>query len=110
MRSKWKGPFVHPLVISAVRAAIQGAAGGKPRTPIRIMNRASTIIPEFLGLKFEVHNGKDYIPVEIKEKMIGHKFGEFAATRKIPPVREALSHKELMLRAKVKKNPFTGKS
>ena len=50
--------------------------------PIKTRARSCTILPTFVGLKFLVHNGKDYIPVNITEDMIGHKLGEFSVTRK----------------------------
>ncbi|CCK69784.1 mitochondrial 37S ribosomal protein uS19m KNAG_0D00310 [Huiozyma naganishii CBS 8797] len=72
-RSAWKGPNVVPL---PVRDAL--AKG----TPIRTNARSATVLPQFVGLKFQIHNGKEYVPVEITEDMVGHKLGEFAHTRK----------------------------
>jgi ribosomal protein S19 len=54
----------------------------KSNTPIFTKSRACTIVPNFVGLKFMVHNGKDYLPVQVGEEMVGHKLGEFAPTRK----------------------------
>ena len=51
------------------------------RKPIRTWSRRSTITPEFVGLNFEVHNGKNFLPVYITENMVGHKLGEFSPTR-----------------------------
>jgi small subunit ribosomal protein S19 len=48
---------------------------------IRTWSRRSTIMPDFVGLTFAVHNGKKFIPVYVTENMVGHKFGEFAPTR-----------------------------
>jgi ribosomal protein S19 len=73
-RSVWKGPFV-----VAFQNLRQHMISG---TPIKTNARSCTILPSFVGLKFQVHNGKDYIPVTITEEMVGHKLGEFAATRK----------------------------
>ncbi|POR35711.1 37S ribosomal protein S19, mitochondrial [Tolypocladium paradoxum] len=50
--------------------------------PVRTQARAATILPNFVGLKFEIHNGKDYHQVTITEDMVGHKLGEFSPTRK----------------------------
>ncbi|CAI4761890.1 CQS_1a_G0047050.mRNA.1.CDS.1 [Saccharomyces cerevisiae] len=72
-RSVWKGPNIVPLPI---REAITKG------TPIRTNARAATILPQFVGLKFQIHNGKEYVPIEISEDMVGHKLGEFAPTRK----------------------------
>jgi ribosomal protein S19 len=54
----------------------------KNNTPVFTKARASSILPNFVGLRFMVHNGKDYMPVQITEEMVGHKLGEFANTRK----------------------------
>ncbi|KAL3421536.1 37S ribosomal protein S19, mitochondrial [Phlyctema vagabunda] len=74
-RSVWKGPNIVPLPIVRV-------AHGEKQKPIRTQARAATILPNFVGLKFQVHNGKGYHDVTITEDMVGHKLGEFAATRK----------------------------
>ena len=54
----------------------------KTNTPIYTKSRACTILPNFVGLKFMVHNGKDFLPVQVSEEMVGHKLGEFSLTRK----------------------------
>lgn len=72
-RSSWKGPFVVPLPIAQAK---------KNGTPIRTNARSCTILPQFVGLKFQIHNGRDYVQVEISEDMVGSKLGEFAHTRK----------------------------
>ncbi|KAI1765875.1 ribosomal protein S19/S15 [Hypoxylon sp. FL1150] len=74
-RSVWKGPHIVPLPI------VRPAPGERVR-PIRTQARAATILPSFVGLKFQVYNGKDYVDVEITEQMVGHKLGEFSPTRK----------------------------
>ncbi|KAK4183793.1 hypothetical protein QBC35DRAFT_507270 [Podospora australis] len=74
-RSVWKGPHIVPLPI--VRPEL-----GKKVVPIRTQARSATILPNFVGLKFQVHNGKVYHDVTITEDMVGHKLGEFSATRK----------------------------
>ena len=56
-------------------------APGERIKPIRTQARAATILPSFVGLKFQVYNGKDYLEVDITEDMVGHKLGEFAPTR-----------------------------
>ncbi len=76
-RSLWKGPFVDGYVLKKAEAA-----RASPRNDvIKIWSRRSTILPQFVGLVFGVHNGQKHIPVNISEDMIGHKFGEFAPTR-----------------------------
>ena len=70
-RSIWKGPFIENGVLKSL-----------DRPHKKIWSRKSVILPQFEGHTFHVHNGKDFIPVLVKEEMIGHKFGEFAQTRK----------------------------
>lgn len=76
-RSVWKGPFVDGYLL---RKAQQATESGS-RAPIRTWSRRSTIMPQFVGLTFAVHNGRKFIPVLVSEDMVGHKFGEFAPTR-----------------------------
>jgi small subunit ribosomal protein S19 len=76
-RSVWKGPFVdHYLLKKAEKVRDSGR-----NDVIKTWSRRSTILPNFVGLTFGVHNGKKFIPVLVTENMIGHKFGEFSATR-----------------------------
>ncbi len=77
-RSLKKGPFVHYKLRQKVDA-MQDAAGRKK--VIKTWSRGSMITPDMIGLTFAVHNGKQFIPVYVTENMIGHKLGEFAATR-----------------------------
>lgn len=72
-RSAWKGPRIVPLPIK--EASQRGV-------PIRTNARSATILPQFVGFKFEVHNGMEYVPLEVTEEMVGRKLGEFAATRR----------------------------
>jgi small subunit ribosomal protein S19 len=74
-RSLKKGPYVDPRVLQKVER--QGAN----REPIRTWARDCTIIPEFVGTTFMVHNGKQHTRVFVTEDMVGHKLGEFAPTR-----------------------------
>ena len=76
-RSIWKGPFVHPSLLKK----IDKAKAGTNKKPIKTWSRNSTIIPEFVGHSFMIHNGKSFIPITISEEMVGHKLGEFAPTR-----------------------------
>ncbi len=76
-RSLKKGPFVDDHVMKKVIAA-KKANDGKP---IKTWSRRSTIIPDMIGLTFNVHNGKNFIPVYVTENHIGYKLGEFAPTR-----------------------------
>lgn len=76
-RSVWKGPFVDGYLLKKAEAA---QASGR-HDVIKIWSRRSTILPQFVGLTFGVHNGKKHVPVSVTSNMIGHKFGEFAPTR-----------------------------
>ena len=76
-RSIWKGPFVHPSLLKKVDK-LKDVANKKP---IKTWSRNSTIIPDFVGISFQIHNGKSFIPITISEEMVGHKLGEFAPTR-----------------------------
>jgi len=76
-RSLKKGPYVEEKLLKKV--ASMGATMEK--RVIRTWSRRSTIIPEFVGYTFAVHNGRKFIPVYITENMVGHKLGEFAPTR-----------------------------
>lgn len=76
-RSVRKGPFVDGYLLKKADAA---RASGR-KAPIKIWARRSTILPQFVGLTFAVHNGRKHIPVLVTEAMVGHKFGEFAPTR-----------------------------
>ena len=76
-RSVWKGPFVDPSLLKKVEKLKDQS--NKP--PIKTWSRKSTIIPEFVGHSFLIHNGKKFIPIKISEEMVGHKLGEFSPTR-----------------------------
>jgi small subunit ribosomal protein S19 len=76
-RSVAKGPFVEEKLLKKV----QGMQKSRDRKPIKTWSRRSTVTPEFVGLTMMIHNGKTFIPVFITENMVGHKLGEFAATR-----------------------------
>jgi small subunit ribosomal protein S19 len=75
-RSIKKGPFVDTHLTEKVN--VEGA--GSKRV-IKTWSRRSTILPEFVGFTFAVHNGRKFIPVFVTENMVGHKLGEFAPTR-----------------------------
>ena len=76
-RSLRKGPFVdEPLAKKVTDAQVSGS-----RKVIKTWSRRSTIMPDFVGLTFAVHNGKKFIPVFVSENMVGHKLGEFSPTR-----------------------------
>ncbi len=76
-RSIWKGPFVDAYL---AKKADKVRESGR-NDVIKTWSRRSTILPNFVGLTFGVHNGKKFVPVFVTENMIGHKFGEFAPTR-----------------------------
>ena len=76
-RSLKKGPFVD---LSLTRK-VEKALGTKDKRPIKTWSRRSMITPEMIALTIAVHNGKQFIPVFVTEQMVGHKLGEFSATR-----------------------------
>lgn len=76
-RSIWKGPFVDGYMLKKAEKAL---ASGR-NDVVKIWSRRSTILPQFVGITFSVHNGQKHIPVNVTEDMIGHKFGEFAPSR-----------------------------
>ncbi len=76
-RSLKKGPFVDEHLLKKAEAAI----AEKSKKPIKTWSRRSTIFPHFVGLTFQVHNGKEFINVYVTEDMVGHKLGEFSPTR-----------------------------
>lgn len=76
-RSLKKGPFIDLHLLKKVEAALEA----KDKKPIKTWSRRSTIFPEMVGLTIAVHNGKQHVPVFVTEDMVGHKLGEFAATR-----------------------------
>lgn len=76
-RSVKKGPYVDPKLMEKVHKLNEAM----DKKIIKTWSRRSTIIPEFIGHTFAVHNGKKFIPVYITENMVGHKLGEFSPTR-----------------------------
>ena len=76
-RSVWKVPFVVPSLIKK----IEKQKNTTNMKPIKTWSRKSTIIPEFVGSSFLIHNGKKFISITISEDMVGHKLGEFSPTR-----------------------------
>jgi len=76
-RSVWKGPFVDGYLMAK---AAKVRESGRNEV-IKTWSRRSTILPDFVGLTFGVHNGQKFVPVLVNEEMIGHKLGEFAPTR-----------------------------
>lgn len=76
-RVKWKGPYVENRILKKIQF---------PKTisknDIKTLSRNSIILPKFIGLTIQVHNGKTFVAVKIIDEMIGHKLGEFATTRK----------------------------
>lgn len=76
-RSLKKGPYVDEKLYRKVEKQAEGGA----RQPIKTWARACTIVPEFVGHTFQVHNGRAFMDVFVTEDMVGHKLGEFAITR-----------------------------
>ena len=76
-RSLKKGPFVDTSLLEKVE--VMNRTGDKK--VIKTWSRASTVLPQMVGLTFAIHNGQKHVPIYITENMVGHKLGEFAATR-----------------------------
>ena len=76
-RSLKKGPFIDLHLLKKVEVAIEK----NEKRPIKTWSRRSVIFPNMVGLTIAVHNGKQHVPVFVTEDMVGHKLGEFAATR-----------------------------
>ncbi len=76
-RSVAKGPYVDEKLVKKVETMEKSGR----KEPIKTWSRHSTIIPEFVGYTFAIHNGMKFIPVYITESMVGHKLGEFSPTR-----------------------------
>ena len=76
-RSVKKGPFVQEALLTRV----QILNSKNDKRVVKTWSRASTILPEFVGHTFAVHNGNKFVPVYVTENMVGHKLGEFSATR-----------------------------
>ncbi len=76
-RSVWKGPYIDGYLM---KKADKVRESGR-NDVIKTWSRRSTIMPQFVGLTFGVHNGSKFIPVSVSEEMVGHKLGEFAPTR-----------------------------
>ena len=79
-RSSWKGPFVDGYLLTKADAV---QSSGRTAV-IKTWSRRSTILPQFVGLTFGVHNGQKHVPVSVSEEMVGMKLGEFAPTRNFP--------------------------
>ena len=76
-RSLKKGPYVEESLLRKVEK-MQSAS---KKQPIKTWSRRSMVLPEFVGLTFAIHNGRQHMPVFITENMVGHRLGEFAHTR-----------------------------
>jgi small subunit ribosomal protein S19 len=77
-RSLKKGFFVDPSLMDKVLKTAKASV----KKPIKTWSRRSTITPDFVGMNFEIHNGKEFLPLYVTENMVGHKLGEFSPTRK----------------------------
>ena len=76
-RSLKKGPYVNERILKKVLDLKQG-----DKTPIKIWDRACVITPQMVGFVFGVHDGRKHVSITVTENMVGHRFGEFAPTRK----------------------------
>lgn len=79
-RSLWKGPFVDGYLVNKAEKVKESGRN----EVIKTWSRRSTVLPQFVGMTFGVHNGHKFIPVLVTEDMVGHKLGEFSPTRTYP--------------------------
>lgn len=77
-RSLKKGPYVEQSLLDKVEKL---SKAGKQKQPIKTWSRRSMVIPDFVGLTFAIHNGRQHVPVFVTENMVGHRLGEFVPTR-----------------------------
>ena len=76
-RSLKKGPFIDLHLLKKIEVAVET----NDRKPVKTWSRRSMILPQMVGLTIAVHNGRQHVPVLVSEDMVGHKLGEFSATR-----------------------------
>jgi len=76
-RSRKKGAFIEAKLLKRVQAQAQAST----KAVLKTWSRASTIIPEMLGMTIAVHDGRRHVPILVTEDMVGHRLGEFAPTR-----------------------------
>ena len=76
-RSLKKGPFIDLHLLKKIEVAVEK----NDRKPVKTWSRRSMILPQMVGLTIVVHNGRQHVPVLVSEDMVGHKLGEFSATR-----------------------------
>jgi small subunit ribosomal protein S19 len=79
-RSIWKGPYISPCIYRKTSKLFKTSDS----ISLQVYSRNSLIMPQFVGQKVVVHNGQHFFPINIKEEMVGHKFGEFSFTKKKP--------------------------
>lgn len=75
-RSVWKGPYIKPSLLKTVKKIKD------INKPIKTWSRSSTILPDFVGLRFDIYNGKIFSQLLITDEMVGHKLGEFVFSKK----------------------------
>lgn len=85
-RSVWKGPFFQMSLLNAIRQDVAGHG-------VQTKARSSTIVPAMIGALLHVHNGRDFIPVRVREEMVGMKVGQLVATKKPWSFRATNAHK-----------------
>jgi len=79
-RSLKKGFYVNPKILKKIQKMEETGQ----KKPIKVWDRACTIVPEMVGYTFAVHNGKEFVSVYVNDDMIGYRLGEFAPTKRFP--------------------------
>jgi len=95
-RSTKKGYYINEKLLKKVMKLRELSPEERAKQSIKTWSRDSTIIPEMVGMIFEVHNGKQFVKVKVNEDMVGHRLGEFAPTRKF--IRHGGRAAELMMK------------
>jgi small subunit ribosomal protein S19 len=80
MRASWKGPFVDLIILKQIDRLLKSKTKKKI---VKILSRSSIIFPSFFGINVAVFNGKNFVIFCVSKNMVGHKFGEFASTKKV---------------------------
>lgn len=95
-RSKWKSDFIDPTLYYQIQEfkKINKNLEENEILSLETWSRSSTIIPQFRGILIQIYNGQKFIPLKIDSKLTGHKFGEFAVTKKIGPLIHILGKKK----------------
>jgi len=100
-RSSWKLRYINPILLKQLYAFSK--IKNEKKRVLQIWSRQSTILPDFVGLKVMIHNGVRFVTVTLSEAMVGHKFGEFAITKRMGAGIHTANQKEISAKQKQRK-------